>query len=62
MGWFAESWFVVALFSSSLLFWSFVLFTGLLLAALLIWGGRVLSGILAAVKYVTDGGGKDRTR
>ena len=39
---FAESWVVVALFSAWLLFWSFVLFAGLVLAAVIVLGWRVL--------------------
>ena len=39
---FAESWVVGALFSSWLLFWSFVLFTGLALAAVIVVAFRIL--------------------
>ena len=39
---FAESWVVGALFSSGLLFWSFVLFTGLALAAVIVVAFRIL--------------------
>ena len=39
---FAESWFVGALFSSWLLFWSFVLFTELVLVAVIALGWRLL--------------------
>ena len=39
---FAESWVVGALFSSGLLFWSVVLFTGLVLAAVCVVALRIL--------------------
>ena len=39
---FAESWVVGAIFNSFLLFWSFVLFTGLVLAVVIVVGWRVL--------------------
>ncbi len=39
---FAESWLVGALFSSSLFFWSFVLLTGLALAAVIVVAFRIL--------------------
>ena len=39
---FAESWVVGALFSSWVLFWSFVLFTGLALAAIVVVAFRIL--------------------
>ena len=41
---FAESWAVGALFSSWLLFWSFVLSTGLVLAIVSVVAWRVLQG------------------
>ena len=56
----AESWFMVALFSSSLLFWSFVLFTWVVLVALVVWGRRILPAAGAAIKCVTGSGGKGR--
>ena len=45
---FAESWVVGALFSSWLLFWSFVLFTGLALAAVVVVPFRILKVKCAA--------------
>ena len=39
---FAESWLVGALFTSWLFFWSFVLLTGLALAAVIVVAGRIL--------------------
>ena len=45
---FAESWVLRALFSSFLLFWSFVLVTGLALAAVIVVAWRILNARYAA--------------
>ena len=47
---FAESWVVGALFSSWLLFWSSVLFTGLVLAAVIVVVWRILQGRCVALR------------
>ena len=46
----AESWVVGAIFNSFLLFWFFVLFTGLVLAAVIVVGWRVLK-VRGATRY-----------
>ena len=47
---YSGSWVIGALFSSWLLFWSFVLFTGLVLAVVIIVAWRILKGRCAAVR------------
>ncbi len=47
---FAESWVGGALFSSWLLFWSFVLSTGLVLAAVIVVVWRILQGRCVALR------------
>ena len=47
---FAESWVVGALFSSFLLFWFSVLFTGLVLAAVIVVVWRILQGRCVALR------------
>ena len=47
---FSHSWVIGALFSSWLLFWSLVLFTGLVSAAVIIVAWRILKGRCAAVR------------
>ena len=47
---YAGSWVIGAFFSSWLLFWSFVLFTGLVLAVVIIVAWRILKGRCAAVR------------
>ncbi len=47
---FAEYWGVGALFSFSLLFWSFVLATGLVLAAVIVVVWRILQGRCVALR------------
>ena len=53
---FAETWVVGALFSSWLLFWSVVLFMGLVLAAVVVVGWRVLK--VRCVTFGSDGGSR----
>lgn len=47
---FAESWVLGALFSSSLLAWSFVLVTGFALAAVIVVAWRILQGRCVALR------------
>ena len=53
---FAETWVVGALFSSFILFWSVVLFMGLVLAAVVVVGWRVLK--VRCVTFGSDGGSR----
>ena len=53
---FEETWVVGALFSSWLLFWSVVLFMGLVLAAVVVVGWRVLK--VRCVTFGSDGGSR----
>ena len=52
----AETWVVGALFSSFILFWSVVLFMGLVLAAVVVVGWRVLK--VRCVTFRSDGGSR----
>ena len=52
----AETWVVGALFSSAILFWSVVLFMGLVLAAVVVVGWRVLK--VRCVTFRSDGGSR----
>ena len=56
----AESLVVGAIFNSFLLFWSFVLFTGLVLAVVIVVGWRVLK--VRCVAFRRDGGSRDQDR
>ena len=52
----AETWVVGALFSSFILFWSVVLFMGLVLAAVVVVGWRILK--VRCVTFGSDGGSR----
>ena len=55
-----ESWVLGAIFNSVLLFWSFVLFTGLVLALVIVVGWRVLNVRGATRKGAVDSRDQDR--
>ena len=57
---FAETWVVAALFSSWLLFWSSVLFTGLVLAVVIVVGWSVLKRRCVAFRRNGESRGQDR--
>jgi hypothetical protein len=57
---FAESWVVGAIFNSWLLFWSCVLFTGLVLAVVIVVGWRILKGRCVAFTRGGESRGQDR--
>lgn len=57
---FAGTWVIGALFSSWLLFWSFVLFMGLVLAVVIMVGWRMLTGRCVAFRRDGASRGQDR--